>query len=129
MCYKEAMAMSVEATGLKVAVLLRIHGRVDGETAPQLEQECHRQIQSGPARMILDLSGMEYISSAGLGSVLVTGKKLDAQGGELILAGLTPKVKHIFRLTGFENLFKMFDTASEAVLHCESQSAPPSGRR
>jgi len=121
MCYKGAMTMSVEATGSPGTVLLRIQGRVDGETAPDLEQECHKLIQPELARMILDLSAVEYMSSAGLGSVLFTGKKLDAQGSELILAGLQPNLRKIFRLTGFENLFKIFETPEAAVQHCQSQ--------
>jgi anti-anti-sigma factor len=122
MCYKIAMPMNVQATGMTAAVLLRVIGRVDGETAPMLEQECDQRIKPGLGRMILDLSGVEYISSAGLGSVLITGKKLDAGGGELVLSGLPPKIRHIFKFTGFENLFKMFETADAAVLYCESEA-------
>lgn len=110
----------VEAEGIAAAVLLHVHGRVDGDTARQLEKECEQRMQPVTIRMILDLSAVEYISSAGLGSVLITGKKLDAGGGELILSGLPPKIRNIFKFTGFESLFKIFETADAAVLYCDS---------
>ncbi|MFN7924164.1 MAG: STAS domain-containing protein [Bryobacteraceae bacterium] len=119
------MAMTVEATQASVAIVLEVRGRVDGETAERFEQECHNWIQSGPMRVILDLSKMEYISSAGLGSVLNTGKKLDQRGGELVISGLSGQTERVFRFTGFDNLFKMFATAGEAMRYCETQTGDP----
>jgi anti-anti-sigma factor len=112
------MAMNVEASRTDLATIVRVNGRVDGGTAPELERVCHEWISPGDRNMILDFSGLEYISSAGLGSVLSAGKALDAQGGRLVLCGLTGRLKQIFLFSGFDALFPIFESRDAAVADC-----------
>lgn len=111
--------MTVEASKSPVAVVIRVRGRVDGETAPDLETACLKWVIPGEVNMILDLSGVDYMSSAGLGSILTTGKRMDAQDGRLILCGLQGRLKQIFQFSGFDGLFPMFDDLATATSDCE----------
>ena len=115
------MALTVEGTRTKVAVILAITGRVDGETAPELERVCHQWIAPGDRNMVLDFTGLQYISSAGLSSVLSAGKQIDRQGGRLILCGMPGKVKQIFTFSGFDSLFPVFETREAALADCSEK--------
>src|SRR4051812_44835395 len=63
-----SMALTVDGSRTKVAVVLAVNGRVDGETAPELDRACHQWITAADRNLILDFSGVQYISSAGLSS-------------------------------------------------------------
>lgn len=63
----------------------------------------------------MDLSGVEYISSAGLRSLLVLGKRIKAKGGTLLLVGLQGMVKEVFDISGFAALFPVHASHEEAL--------------
>jgi len=65
-------------------------------------------------KVILNVSKLEYISSAGLRSLVILIKKLYASKGELVLCVLTGVVREIIEVSGFENLFKIFDSVKDA---------------
>jgi anti-anti-sigma factor len=112
------MAITVEGARTSVAVVLSVTGRVDGETAPELERVCHQWIAPGDQNMILDFSGLQYISSAGLSSVLSAGKQIDRHGGRLLICGLPGRIKQVFAFSGFDSLFPLFDTREAALADC-----------
>jgi len=116
------MAIMVEGSRTEYATILRVKGRVDGGTAPELERVCHQWIAPGDKNMILDFSGLEYISSAGLSSVLGAGKALDAQGGRLLLCGLAGRLKQVFHFSGFDALFPIFESSEAALTDCRQKS-------
>ncbi len=64
---------------------------------------------------MLDLSGVDYISSAGLRVILVAGKKLRATQGQLVLCGLRDEVRGVFEMSGFLDLFAVTANAEEAL--------------
>ncbi len=115
------MALTTEASRTEVAVVLRVAGRVDGETAPELERACGEWISPGDRNMILDLSDVPYISSAGLSGVLNAGKKIDRNGGRLLICGLAGRLKQIFDMAGFNTLFPIFETRDEALADCREE--------
>src|SRR5947208_748739 len=82
----------------------------DGEDAPQAET-----CVSGKDRLVLDLSQLEYISSAGLRVLMLAGKQVKAQGGTLILSGLQPLVAEIFQISRFAMVFTITPSLREAL--------------
>lgn len=83
---------------------LRLRGRFDASQAERAEAELARL--SGATTV--DLSGLDYISSVGLGVLLKTQKRLRAGGGEgLRLVGVSPHIHDIFRLSGFHRVFEI----------------------
>ncbi|MGE4504695.1 MAG: STAS domain-containing protein [Desulfovibrionaceae bacterium] len=90
-------------------------GHMDTTTAQEFEAQCEEWIAQGTYKVVVNMSGVEYISSAGLRSVLVAGKKLKAGSGELRFCGLTDMVREVFTLSGFGAMFKIFETPDQAV--------------
>ncbi|MDO9630480.1 MAG: STAS domain-containing protein, partial [Humidesulfovibrio sp.] len=63
--------------------VLEVTGRMDALTSQGFETECQSRLEAGDTRIVADLGGLEYISSAGLRSILSAAKKLKAAGGDL----------------------------------------------
>lgn len=97
------------------SLVLAVKGRMDVTSSPKFEKECQTWLEQGQARIIADLSGLEYISSAGLRSILVVGKRLKAEGGGLSLCGLSGMVKDVVTVSGFATIFPIHDTVDKAL--------------
>jgi len=72
----------------------------------------------GGVRVVIDLSDLRYVSSAGLRSFLLAAKRAKAQEGEVVIAGMQPVVREIFEISRFTLLFRVFpdvDTALDAL--------------
>ena len=94
---------------------VRISGRIDMDTAKDLEEACNTWIDQGERSLILDLTHVRYISSWGLRCILTVGKKLDQKGGQLIACGLNATVKEVFQISGFDSAFLTFPTIAGAL--------------
>jgi len=66
-------------------------------------------------KILLDMKDIQYISSAGLRSLVLLAKKVYAYDGEIVISNLTGLVKEIIEVSGFDELFKIFDTTDDAV--------------
>ncbi len=81
---------------------ISIDGRLDTSTAPELDEELKASLD-GVEELVMDFSGMEYISSAGLRVLLSAQKVMNAQG-EMIVTGANDTVMEIFDITGFTDI-------------------------
>ena len=73
------------------------------------------KLNNGVQHMVFDLSDMGYISSAGLRVILLTGKKLRACQGKLVLTGMRDMVREVFEMSGFLALFPVSTTLDEGI--------------
>lgn len=119
--------MEIVTERLENAELVKVTGRVDHDTAPELERVLNQIVRSGRHNIVVDLSATDYISSAGLKALQATAKAARAGilGGDLRLAGLTPHIKEIFNLVGFSEIFQIYDQASEALASFAPPVLPP----
>jgi anti-sigma B factor antagonist len=97
------------------AMLIRLKGRMDVTTSGAFEQACGKIIQEGCAYIVVDIGGLDYISSAGLRGILGVDKKIKGQGGKLALCNMRGMVKEVFHVSGFAVMFPLFDTAEAAL--------------
>jgi anti-anti-sigma factor len=97
------------------ATVVSVKGRVDAVTAPEFEKGLSTLMAGGDCTLVLNFSDLEYISSAGLRSILTTAKQLKAKDGKMIFAGLRGPVKDVFKISGFGSIFKIFETEEEAL--------------
>lgn len=95
--------------------ILRPVGRLDSATSPELERSVIECLDSGCKRLVFDLAGMDYVSSAGLRVILVAGKKLRATQGKLVLSGMREAVRDVFEMSGFLNLFAVTTDLDDAI--------------
>jgi anti-anti-sigma factor len=107
--------MTIEATQLEKAVLIKVGGRMDAENAPQFEQACDEWMRRGARHLVAELNGLEYVSSMGLRSFLSVAQKLTPLPGSLSLVGLRGLPRQVFEMTRLIGLFPVFDTADEAL--------------
>ena len=85
--------------------ILEVAGRVDSFTAPQLDEAFKQLVDDGRNWLKLDLSKVEYLSSAGLRVLLATLKRVRALTGDLQLYSPRDNVRDVLEISGFSNLF------------------------
>lgn len=107
--------MNLEIRKEKGAVIVSVKERINAVTAPDLENQITDAMEGGEKFLVLNMTQVEYISSAGLRVILATAKKLKADQGDIFLVGLQGVVKEVFELSGFYSIFKVFDTEEEAI--------------
>ena len=99
-------------------LILSLGDQVDSTTSPALSDRLTSLIDKGQGSFVLDLTDVPYISSAGLRVLSIALKAVRAPdvGGDLCLAGMSKTVAHAFRISGFNQVFNIYDTVPEAVI-------------
>ena len=99
--------MMIEIKRSPEAITFEIVGRLDTSTAPSLEKTINEHI-SETNKIVLDLKGLEYISSAGLRVLLGAQKKMQEVGG-MVLKNVSENVMEIFEITGFADILTILN--------------------
>jgi anti-anti-sigma factor len=107
--------MEIETAKEKNTVVVSVKGKIDAVTAPEFEKVLANLIAEGENAFLLNFSGLEYISSAGLRSILSTAKQLKPKSGNMLFYGLKGPVKDVFKISGFGTIFKIFETREDAL--------------
>jgi anti-sigma B factor antagonist len=95
--------------------ILSVSGYLDTTTASELESALLGLIRKGMHRVVVDLSGVNYISSAGWGIFIGEIKDIRNRGGDLKLAGMIGEVREVYQLLEFHSILEDFETTDEAV--------------
>jgi stage II sporulation protein AA (anti-sigma F factor antagonist) len=96
--------------------VFRLSGRLDSNAAASAEADLGAAVMGAP-RLMIDLSGLDYISSAGLRVVLVLARKVQQASGKLALFGLQPAVRQVFTVSGFDTIISIQPDAAAALAH------------
>lgn len=107
--------MEIQTRKEKSVVIVSVKGRMDALTAPEFEKNLSDLISKGETLFLLNFAGLEYISSAGLRSILATFKKLKEKQGKILFTGLQGPVEEVFKISGFHSIFKNFDSEETAL--------------
>jgi anti-anti-sigma factor len=97
------------------AVIISLTGRMDAVSAPQFDKTVDDFMEQGETCILIDFKALEYISSAGLQSVLALAKRLELMNGTVILSDLTGAVKEVFEISGFSSIFSIYDNLDAAM--------------
>ena len=111
------VGLHIELEEIEQRVILRIDGRLDAASAPILERKINSLITEDHSFLILDLSRVDYLSSAGMRVLLSTTKKLKVQEGELVIFGVNEDVMEVIKMAGFDKILRIFSSEKEAVQH------------
>ena len=95
--------------------ILDIYGELDAHTAPILEKELQQLIEKKFVHIVVNGSGLEYISSAGLGVFMAYIEDIRSQSGDIKISGLKQKVYNVFDLLGFPTLYEIVENEEEAI--------------
>ncbi|MDL2290689.1 STAS domain-containing protein [Desulfovibrio sp. OttesenSCG-928-F20] len=96
-------------------LVLGLTGRLDALSAPDFEEEARKLLEQGVTRVLLDLSKLEFVSSAGLRSILSLAKGLKAVAGSICFVAVRKDVLEVFTFSGFTGMFAFHETLEEAV--------------
>jgi anti-anti-sigma factor len=107
--------MEVNTQNFKRVDLVTVSGRVDSSNAPILDQALKDLTNDGRCNLVLDLSEVDYMSSAGLRSLVSALRDCKKQGGDVRLATPSARVSDVLSLAGLDAIFQVFDTTTEAV--------------
>ena len=101
--------MQFKITSEEVADVVEVAGRIGASEAMELTRQLEGHLEGGAVRpLILDLSRVDYMSSAGLGTVVWLGKRLRESKQPFALAGLRDRVAHVFKLSGLDRILPVF---------------------
>ena len=95
--------------------VLSVQGYVDTTTSAELEESLKRLLKKNRFNIVIDLAGVNYISSAGWGIFISEIKSIRESGGDLKLASMVADVYEVFELLEFQTILQSFDTVTEAV--------------
>ena len=107
--------MDIKSRKENNVTVVTLTGRMDAVTAPVFEKSISEMIAQGAQVFIVNLSALEYISSAGLRCILATAKKLKNTNGKIVFVGLQGAVEEVFKISGFHSIFKVFETEEKAL--------------
>jgi anti-sigma B factor antagonist len=108
--------MEIQTTNYKRCDLVKAAGRIDGSTAPQLEEVMNELTENGRYKIVFDMSEVNFMSSAGWWVLIRTQKKCKRyKRGELVLANVDPKIQNSLELVGMGTYFQVFDNVTDAV--------------
>ncbi|GII77663.1 anti-sigma-B factor antagonist [Sphaerisporangium rufum] len=117
---------SVPAVELKVSTrshaghaILAVTGEIDLYTAPRLQAEFARLLETGPERVVIDMSGVEFCDSTGMNVLLSALKRMRERGGVLEVAAPRPAVRKILQVTGLDSVFTVYDAIPAELLTAE----------
>ncbi len=96
-------------------LILRVIGRLDSSTSKMMEERLLSIIDSGERRLVIELSQLDYISSAGLRVFLLAAKRIGNAKGRMILCSLQDAVKQVFDIAGFSSLLTLAGSTEEAI--------------
>ena len=109
------MTLQINVSEMKRVRLFEVAGRVDSVNANEFGAALDEALRDGKRNLVLDLSGVEYMSSAGLREMVRVLKQVRREGGDLRLAALSERVQEVLELAGLDTIFEIYPTQVEAV--------------
>ena len=95
--------------------VIQVGGSMDATSVADFDAEWRKALDEGAERLVVEMSGLEYISSAGLRGILMLAKTGKAKGAALGFAGMKAMVADMFRLSGFQSILNLYPDLDAAV--------------
>ncbi len=108
-------SIAVDISFLEDGVLLAPKGEIDLSRSPALRQTITRVQEDRPRRLVIDLSGVPYMDSSGVATLIEAMRTAQESDGQLIICGLQDKVRSIFEIARLDMVFTIAETCEEAV--------------
>ncbi|MCP3890527.1 MAG: STAS domain-containing protein [Desulfobulbaceae bacterium] len=106
--------MNIICDKKETGTLVQVNGRMDAVSAPAFEKEFVKVMEGGETKVVVNLGDLEYISSAGLRSILASAKKAKKAGCTMQFCGLNGMVQEVFQVSGLGSMFSVTATVEEA---------------
>ncbi len=106
--------LKIRTTSAGGGSIVHLIGEVDLRTSPSLRSRLMHLLQDNPARIVVDLTRVSYMDSSGVGTLVEAKRLVERKGGQLVLAGLQPRVRSVFEITQLHTFFRIVNTVDEA---------------
>jgi anti-sigma B factor antagonist len=113
------------------AAVLQVSGRLDQDTCDAFRAVLSREVEAAAREgspVVLDLSGLEYVSSAGLRCFMLASREAKEKQARIYVAELQPMVAEIFEISHFNLVFQVFGTVAEALAAISPEAAAAHAR-
>lgn len=107
--------MEITSQQVGSATIVKIMGNFDATTSQQATDFFMQEIESGHVHLVIDFSQINYLSSAGVRSILAARHDARTAGGDIRLAAAVGNIKRVIDIAGFTKIMKYFPTVDEAV--------------
>jgi len=108
------MPLNIDIDNEQGVTVVRLSGAIDGNTAPEAQSRILPLMETQPS-VVLDMSEVEYLSSAGLRTLLLLYRQAASRDGKVAIAGLRESIKDTMAVTGFLNFFLLQNDVATAV--------------
>jgi anti-sigma B factor antagonist len=112
---KKNASSSGPIPGKDRADVLPLKGEIDLHVSPSVTASLNARIEKKPQRLVIDLSDVTYIDSAGLAALIEAMQKVEGYGGKFLLAGLQETVRSIFEISRLDQVFQIFPDVNAAM--------------
>ena len=110
--------MQLASSARRGALVVAPAGRIDHASAEAFAAALQPHLdrcKAGVDALIVDMSGVEYISSVGLRALMVASKQAEAQAGRIAIAALSPMVREVFEISRFDMVFRIYPSLDDAL--------------
>ena len=109
------MVLKLTNRDIDNVTVVDLEGKMNTSTSTEADAFLSQLVQGGSNRLLMNLQGIDYISGSGLRVILATGKRVGSSGGKLVFCNLNTSVGEVFRVSGFDTIFPVFETEQEAL--------------
>ena len=95
--------------------IVRVSGRLDAISSPDVEKKILEMIDGGKQKMALDFAGVDYLSSAGMRMLLAAMKKMNALSGSFVVFAIQDSVMDVLKMSGFDHVIALASNEEEAI--------------
>jgi anti-sigma B factor antagonist len=109
------MELRTEVSEIAGWTIVSVYGEVDVATAPSLRELLIGLVGDGAVRLVLDLEGVDFLDSTGLGTIISALKRVRTHGGDLRLVCTQARIARLFEITGLDKAVPLQPTVDAAV--------------
>ncbi len=119
--------MKITSQQVADVTLIQVQGRIDHRTATDFEDALRplldRCLAGEYKKLLMDLGGVDFMTSAGLRVLMIAAKACDKQKGEMAVAALQPGIQEIFKISRFDSFLRVFPTVESALENLSPDAA------
>ena len=108
--------LSIDTDNRQSVSMMKVVGRIDSETTPELDNALTKLLSEGRCRIVLNLQGVDFLSSSGLRALVKALKASQTAGGDVRLASVPKPIEGLLLTVGMMQMFKMFSSSQEAAI-------------
>ena len=97
------------------AIVIALVGEIDLHHTPEVHKALVAACQQKPKQLVVNLEGVSYLDSSGIGTLVEVFRRVNGYGGALALCGLNDRVYSVFEITKLDKFFKIYDSEPEAL--------------